>query len=238
MPNEVPYGFIYDNRDKLIKPGTPPPAETKLNAYSPQQVQSELENFRIAHKKSDTDFAPSSIHHTIGTGANQAASGDVVARLDNITGAHQSWKSDGTQVSLVLAGSYVLLTGWSPKTDSVPDSYIFADGVITVKEAGNYRVKVSGYLEKSVPGNEIIGTLILYQGGAFTGGDFSAVAPINFDAAVNIVWMYISVEANLKMTAGDTIRPGFDTTQLPSGTLKFGSASAGYSKELAIERTY
>jgi hypothetical protein len=39
------------------------------------------ERHKKAHQRSDTDNSPSAMHHTIGEGSNQAASGKLVKKL-------------------------------------------------------------------------------------------------------------------------------------------------------------
>ena len=85
---EVPYGFVYGRRSGANQPQQSGGSERQesggtLLAFTASQMQAEIAAFRDAHKKSDVDFGPQSMHHTLGTGPGQAASGSDVADLIN-----------------------------------------------------------------------------------------------------------------------------------------------------------
>ena len=64
-----------------------------------------------SHGTPDTDSAPSALHHTLGTGANQAAAGNHSHTLDALSDVSTSGATDG-QSLVFTAGS------WSPATVS------------------------------------------------------------------------------------------------------------------------
>ena len=79
MSLSVPYGFVYGKRGSA-SPEQSSAQETSqgpgnLQTFTKQQMQAEIAAFRDAHRKSDVDFSPSSLHHTLGNGPGQAASG-------------------------------------------------------------------------------------------------------------------------------------------------------------------
>jgi len=76
MSLEVPYGYV----GKKSPASASQRQSGKIETFKANQVQEELAAFRLAHKSSDQDFAPTSLHHTLGTGPNQAASGADLTR--------------------------------------------------------------------------------------------------------------------------------------------------------------
>lgn len=80
--SEISYGFVRGRKGQPTpeSPGAVGPPRT-MESFKPEQVKAELAAFKAAHKSSDVDFAPQSLHHTIGSGPMQAGSGADLARV-------------------------------------------------------------------------------------------------------------------------------------------------------------